>query len=450
MALAAAVPLVMLLNPTWLERIPPPAGKPVLTILLDRSASMATRDADSGQTRYEAGAAIAAAVARDLKDRYDVRIRTFADRSSAVAAESLAQQEPDGAVTDLATAVQESFEEDQPQGQAALLLSDGIHNAGSVERLRQSIGKAKVMAAPVYVKTIGGPAAVSDIEVSLQQPQELAFVTQRVPVAVSVRQRGSLAAKIGVALLLDGKSVERREVALKPDDAVEQVFYISHAQSGLYRYEIRADSLPGEVTAVNDTGPLLLRVVDQPVRVLSGGQTVLGHEVPRADLVGRSVGGTDERGDSAEGRLLQRKIPRRMAAENEKAAKPASNAKAPPSPPTAPRARPAADHPGFSTSTAEDLAEMAVAVMARQAVLALTAFKTPTLEQLTRFDRTPRGFLPGELQTLLQHQTPYYLAHQPLTGGAGLNAEMMAARRRFEPVASSNHRCAPRPIATPG
>ena len=74
--------------------------------------------------------------------------------------------------------MQESFEEDQPQGQAALLLSDGIHNAGSVERLRQSIGKAKVMAAPVYVKTIGGPAAVSDIEVSLQQPQELAFVTQ--------------------------------------------------------------------------------------------------------------------------------------------------------------------------------------------------------------------------------------------------------------------------------
>ena len=49
MALAAAVPLVVLLNPTWLERIPPPPGKPLLTILVDRSASMATRDAGSGQ-----------------------------------------------------------------------------------------------------------------------------------------------------------------------------------------------------------------------------------------------------------------------------------------------------------------------------------------------------------------------------------------------------------------
>ena len=57
------------------------------------------------------------------------------------------------------------------------------------------------MAAPVYVKTIGGPAAVNDLEVSLQQPQELAFVGQRVPVAVSLRQRGSLAAKTALSLL---------------------------------------------------------------------------------------------------------------------------------------------------------------------------------------------------------------------------------------------------------
>ena len=67
MAAAAAVPLVVLLNPTWLERIPPPPGKPLLTILVDRSASMATRDAGSGQTRYRAGVACAAAAARELK-----------------------------------------------------------------------------------------------------------------------------------------------------------------------------------------------------------------------------------------------------------------------------------------------------------------------------------------------------------------------------------------------
>ena len=77
MAVAAAVPLVVLLNPTWLEQIPPPAGKPLLTLLVDRSASMATRDAPSGQTRYQAAVGFAAAAAGDLKD--DTR---FASESS--------------------------------------------------------------------------------------------------------------------------------------------------------------------------------------------------------------------------------------------------------------------------------------------------------------------------------------------------------------------------------
>ena len=40
MTVAAAVPLVVLLNPTWSESVPPPPGKPLLTILLDRSGSM--------------------------------------------------------------------------------------------------------------------------------------------------------------------------------------------------------------------------------------------------------------------------------------------------------------------------------------------------------------------------------------------------------------------------
>ena len=91
MAVAAAVPLVILLNPTWLERIPPPAGKPLLTVLLDRSASMATRDAANGQTRYQAGAEFAAAAARQLSDRYEVRVRTFAETSSPAAPEGLSE-----------------------------------------------------------------------------------------------------------------------------------------------------------------------------------------------------------------------------------------------------------------------------------------------------------------------------------------------------------------------
>jgi len=83
-------------------------------------------------------------------------------------------------------------------------------------------------------------------------------------------------------------------------------------------------------------------------------------------------------------------------------------------------------------------AELAVAVV-DEAVLALTGFKTPTLDKLTRFD-VPLAVFTGELRALLIHQTPFYPSRvEPLTGGGGLSAEVVAKlRRRFEAVAYFN------------
>jgi uncharacterized protein YfaS (alpha-2-macroglobulin family) len=84
--------------------------------------------------------------------------------------------------------------------------------------------------------------------------------------------------------------------------------------------------------------------------------------------------------------------------------------------------------------------EMAIAVV-DEAVLALTGFKTPTYDALTKFDR-PLGVYTGELLSFLVHQTPYYLSkNEPLTGGGGMNEEMVSKlRRRFEAVAFFNPR----------
>ena len=46
--------LGILLNPTWIEPVAPPAGKPLLTVLVDATASMATADAGPrARTRYQ-------------------------------------------------------------------------------------------------------------------------------------------------------------------------------------------------------------------------------------------------------------------------------------------------------------------------------------------------------------------------------------------------------------
>lgn len=84
--------------------------------------------------------------------------------------------------------------------------------------------------------------------------------------------------------------------------------------------------------------------------------------------------------------------------------------------------------------------EVALAVV-DEAVLALTGYKTPTLDKLNRFD-LPLVVFTGELRTLLIHQTPFYPSRvEPLTGGGGLSADIVAKlRKRFQAVAYFNPR----------
>src|SRR4051812_49212588 len=190
MGAALAAVLIVLLNPTWVSEIPPPAGKPLLNVLVDDSGSMAQPDAGGGATRYQAAAKVAAALASDLGNQFDVRVRTFSETSAAIDAKELPAHAPKGIATDLASAVAESLADDRPQGQATVLLSDGIQNLGGGTRAVQEAARwAKALAAPVYTRTLGTTEAPVDLAVDLRSPQDLAFVGQQVPVAVRVAGR---------------------------------------------------------------------------------------------------------------------------------------------------------------------------------------------------------------------------------------------------------------------
>jgi hypothetical protein len=268
MSLAVALPLGILLNPTWVEQIPPPPGKPLLTVLVDRSASMATRDAVAGRSRYVEAVDLALAAVEKLGDRYEVRVRAFAADSQEISLADLKGKMPDGVATDLAAALEQSLDAERPQGQAVVLVSDGVHNATGLAAVRESLSKAKASAAPIYTHLLGGTAGVKDLEVELNMPQELAFASQQVPVTVNLHERGDLGSSAKVTLLLDGKKLDERDVPLDANGAVETTFTVTQKKSGLYRYEVRAEPLPGEVTAVNNSATLLLRVVEEPIRVL--------------------------------------------------------------------------------------------------------------------------------------------------------------------------------------
>ena len=266
MSVACILPLAVLLNPTWTEPIPPPPGRPLLTILVDQSASMSAGVGE--QSRYEAAIEMAEAAIQQFEQQYEVRLFGFDRELQNTTISELRSQEPDGTATDLAFVLEQSLDSERPQGQFILLLSDGGHNQGSLAPLRESLTKARVMATPVFTHTFVGTSEVNDLELELGLSQEIAFAAQHVPVSVYLRQRGVSANTALVSLTLDGEMLEQREIDIPENDLIETTWMVSQPRSGLYRYEFFVEPLPGEVTVVNNTATLLLRVVDEPVRVL--------------------------------------------------------------------------------------------------------------------------------------------------------------------------------------
>jgi hypothetical protein len=261
--------LLILLNPTWIEPVRPPGGKPVLTFMVDATDSMATPDGHGGLTRYRSAVQGVRVLGEKLGGHFEIRVATFAETVKLVDLASLENGEPAGSITDLASAVLGAIEQDRPQGQVVVLLSDGIHNAGGGSgRVIDAARVAKAMACPVYTHTLGGDAAVKDLAVDLRAPQEIAFIGQKVAVPVMLRQRGLAGAEATLILSADGKPLDRRQVRLTDKETTEVRFEVGQAKPGTYRYEVTVEPLPEEVTRANNTALLVLRVVDRPVRVL--------------------------------------------------------------------------------------------------------------------------------------------------------------------------------------
>ncbi len=268
MAGALALPLGLLLNPTWHERLPPPEGKPMIKILIDASASMATGDGEQGQSRFVKARRLAQTLKDTLSDRYEIQLERFAGAAAPTDMAALATLQPDGQSTDLAGALADVLRSDVPQGQAVVIFSDGIHNAGGGEAaVLEAASRAKAVAAPLLVKTLGGEAVVTDLAVDVRSPQELAFVGQQVSVQVELQPQGIAGRAVSVLLLQDEKQVARQEVTLSDRTALVE-FPVKHEKSGVFRYEVRVDPLDGEVTAANNRAAYVLRVVDEPIRVL--------------------------------------------------------------------------------------------------------------------------------------------------------------------------------------
>jgi hypothetical protein len=271
--LVLAAQLLIILNPTWVAEVPPPPGKPTLTVLVDSSVSMNVEDqvvSDSNSvSRFARALEIAQSFDAELTEKYNVHFRTFdvSDRSVR-SVDALRKSTATGKGTDLVVAMENAVRDDT-NGQAILLLTDGAHNGvGDGSELRRVAEKARALATPVFSVALGSDEGVNDLQVRARVSQETAFVNQVIPLIADVQQRGDLTRQVDVELVLDGDIVDSKTVAVEPNLSAQVSFDVEHSQTNAFRYEIRVPPLSTEATAVNNRSVVMLRVIDEPTRVL--------------------------------------------------------------------------------------------------------------------------------------------------------------------------------------
>ncbi len=271
--LALVLILLALLEPIW-TRHSENAGRPRLSVLVDRSSSMALPTA-AGEPRSEEAARLAGEIGAALSPRFDLEWLGFAGDLEPPAGEGALTWPPLGV-----TAMGDALEEvqvrhgDRPVG-GIVMVTDGVHTQG-----KDPEQVARNLSVPVFTVLVGDTTPPPDVLVRQVRAQPVGYAGEPValrvvleshgledqPVVLTVRER----AQEGSALRPAGPELARREVTLPAEAGreIEVSIEVTPPRVGLTLFEVRAQ-LAGEETVVrNNTRFVAVDVREKKTRVL--------------------------------------------------------------------------------------------------------------------------------------------------------------------------------------
>lgn len=262
---AALAAVGLLLNPGRLVRAGSAAGRPVVALLVDTSASMAVPDA-AGGPRLAAAREAARKLAGRLPADCDVRFLAFDLQARAVEAAELERLTPTGAGTDLAAAVEGALDRFGRPLEAAALFTDGIQVAAADPLAAARRARAaRVALLPVV---LGGRVEPPDVALAAPGGRRTAFLGQQLRIDAEVAARNIPPMTLGVELLQDGKVLDRKEVNLSAGSVQRVGFEVGARQTGFQAYQVRVASFPGEVDRANNACTVGAVVIDAKMRAL--------------------------------------------------------------------------------------------------------------------------------------------------------------------------------------
>ncbi len=262
-AVLPAAMLVLLHGPTRVRVHHRDGRPPAFAILVDRSSSMAVEDA--GASRYSNAWSLLAASEPKWAGAFQVQPWVFDRAARRAAPADRAATAPDGAMTDLAGAIDAVLADGTPPA-GLLLVSDGIHNG--IEDPLEAAGRARALRCPVYTMTLGSESRVRDLGIALSEAEGLTFVRQPYPVPVTLSSRGFRGLDATITARLGGRVVQQRRVRIEGDGDTSVEFSLAHDTPGVREYELGVEVQEGELFRGNNRQKLSLRVIDERIKIL--------------------------------------------------------------------------------------------------------------------------------------------------------------------------------------
>ncbi len=258
-AAAVAVLAFLLLNP-FLKSKFNETEKPVLVLAMDNSASILAQKGDSLKS-----AEMRAALIKDLKNEFDVRMYTFGESLK----ENTGELHFDEKNTDISSALAElnNLYTNLNVG-GIVLISDGIYNTGS-----NPVYVKSDLGAPVYTVALGDTVPKKDIRIARTLHNNIVYLKDKFTIAADVEAEFCKGAdtRIAVTEISKGekKSIGEKNISVGEDNfSATYTWEITADAPGIQHYQVRVSKIEGESTTDNNIEDIYIEVLDARQKVL--------------------------------------------------------------------------------------------------------------------------------------------------------------------------------------
>lgn len=265
-----ALVVLLLLQPSRRDFLPPPTKDRVTLIGVDTSLSMKQCDVGN-ESRFDAAKSLleesGAITSSGLP--VDPRLRLFGFGDDA---RPILQSILDLVPTDKTTLFHKSINTmlstpaDDVAVNAVILLTDG-HDFEMVNPVKTGLA-AHNREAPIYAVALGKQGNVRDVAVRITGFQPYCYVKQKARIDATLRLIGCELEDLTVQLLRQGQVVQTKQVNAQQLQELPVEFEVAEPEVGQYEYEVRVQPLENEVDTANNSAITYLNVIDQQIRVL--------------------------------------------------------------------------------------------------------------------------------------------------------------------------------------